>query len=82
MSLLDTVSSKRCFLNYIKGITTITSIINRGKIGNLISTRNKLMQALVSLANFIKININLRKNPPRLLTKVAKGPQTSNLILN
>ena len=22
------------------------------------------------------------ENPPRLLTKVAKGPQTSNLILN
>ena len=38
------------------------------------------MQVLVSLANFIKININLHKNPPRSLTKVAKGPQTSNPI--
>jgi len=74
MSLLDTVSSKkRYFLNCVKCITTITSIINRGKIGNLISTRNKLMQTLVSLANFIKININLCKNLLRLLIKVIKG---------
>ena len=74
MSLLDTISSKRCFLNYVKGVAAIISIINRGKIGNLISTRNKLMQVLVSLANFIKININPCKNLPRLLIKVAKEP--------
>ena len=40
------------------------------------------MQALVSSANFIKINVNPRENPPRPLTKVAKGPQTSNPIPN
>ena len=74
MSLLDTISSKRCFLNCVKGVAAIISIINRDKIGNLISTRNKLMQVLVSLANFIKININLHKNLPRLLIKVVKGP--------
>ena len=57
MSLTNAVSSKRCFLNRVKDVAAVTSIINRGKIGNLNSSRNKFTQALVGSANFVEVNV-------------------------